>query len=125
MRRWLLLPALLLLFSPAALAHTVSVSAVCEDHNHVGNDWTQEYFVNGEPLPGDLALRMGEVLSFHAVITEEEKYPDVGTGSESHTVTEADLCSGFTVAFTVRVSEDRGKYKGSEAVWDVVFTVTP
>ena len=100
----------------------VSAIATCRDYNHVGNEWSQAFFINGEPAGRTIDLASGDTITVEAVITEEDKKPDIGRRKVEYKVTEQDLKNGFTIEFEVGVRENGGRYSGSEAVWAVVFS---
>lgn len=101
----------------------VRASATCGDYNHVGSDWSQEFFVNGEKVGKGtiVSIAAGDTITVSATITEEDKSPDIGTNSESYTVTQNDLKNGFSIKFKVDVRENKGRYSGSIATWNVTF----
>lgn len=102
----------------------VTASATCSDYNHVGNDWTQEYYVNGSKVSNGttVSIAAGDTIMVSATITEEDKTPDIGSNSESYQVTQSDLKNGFTVNFDINVRENKGRYSGSTATWRVSFS---
>ena len=101
----------------------VKASATCGDYNHVGSDWSQEFYVNGEKVGKSttVSIAAGDTITVSATITEEDKSPDIGTNSESYTVTQSDLKNGFSIRFKVDVRENKGRYSGSVATWNVTF----
>jgi len=110
--------------SAAAQGMRVSVSASCGNYNHVGNNWSQDYYINGKSVRSgaSVSLKAGDKITVKARITEDDKYPDVGTGEASHTVTEKDLKNGFSIRLTVTVRENKGRYSGSACTWSVTFS---
>ena len=101
----------------------VKASATCSDYNHVGSDWSQEFYINGKKVGKDttISITAGDTITVSATITEEDKSPDIGSSSKEYTVTQSDLDSGFTVKFKVDVRENKGRYSGSIATWNVTF----
>ena len=84
-----------------------------------------EYYLNGTKLKKDsqsVTLRVGDVIVVGAAMTENDTNPDTGYEENSHTVTQNDLDKGFKVSFTVKVTENGGRYRDSEAKWKVTFT---
>lgn len=102
---------------------SVAASASCSNYNHVGNEWNQEFFLNGTKISrgSQITLSPGDTLTASATIMESDKKPDVGSGQESYTVTQADLSNGFTIKFNVSVRENAGRYSGNTAKWSVTF----
>ena len=68
-----------------------------------------------------VSIAAGDTITVSATITEEDKSPDIGTNSESYTVTQSDLKNGFSIRFKVDVRENKGRYSGSVATWNVTF----
>ena len=101
----------------------LSLNATCGYYNHVGNEWSFQYYVDGKRVYNNttITLRSGQTIEVKAVITEDEKYPDVGYATFRHTITEAELTKGFSASFDVRVTEDRGQYRGNSCTWRVTF----
>ena len=101
----------------------VKASASCGDYNHVGKEWTKDFFINGTAINtnSEFTVAVGDKITVSARITEHDKYPDEGNGSTSHTVTQADLDNGFSLGFGVDVCENKGRYSGCVASWSVVF----
>ena len=104
----------------------VSARAECLAYNHVGYNWKKEFFIDGEALTGSgvIELSAGDTVRVSADITEVDAYPDSGWNAVTKTVTQSDLNAGFTVAFDVYVSENRGRYSGYTAKWTVTFRFT-
>ena len=102
---------------------TISATATCGNYNSVGNEWAKEFYVNGSLITSSsqITLAVGDKVTVKAVITEEDKSPDIGTNSETHTVTQADLDKGFNLSFSVDVKENKGRYSGRIATWSVTF----
>ena len=54
----------------------------------------------------------------HATITEEDTWPDVGSD---------DLCvvlkDGFETSTTISLSENKGRFKGNTAQWEITCKV--
>lgn len=104
---------------------TVTVEAVCEDYNHVGNDWTMEYSFNGEEiLSGDkVKLHKGDKIVCESVVTENDaSSPDSNSASSVYTVTADDLKNGFSLSHeNIVITEDHGRYTGNSCTWEIVF----
>lgn len=102
---------------------TVYISADCWDYNHVGNEWSKSFSINGKSVSSGstLHVKVGDRITCKAVITEQDSYPDKGSGSHTYTVTEKGLKNGFHVTLSIRVKENRGRYSGNTCTWDVQF----
>ncbi|MBQ3669218.1 MAG: SH3 domain-containing protein [Clostridia bacterium] len=112
-----------------ALPAAMRASAKAEifgGYNHVGYNWTHEFYINGQRITGGmpLTLRAGDTIELSAFITENDSYSDTGSKTVTKTITQAELDRGFNVSFSVRVSENRGRYSGSSCEWRVTFYFT-
>ena len=104
----------------------VSAKASCSNYNHVGKNWSYSMYVNGTRISGtkNMNFTVGDTITVEAYVTEEDSKPDEGHNSSSHTITENDLTRGFKLSLNVSVRENGGRYSGSVADWNVVFTFT-
>ena len=102
----------------------VSVDAKCSDYNHIGEKWQQVYYINGKRITDgkSVSLKVGDVITVSAKISEEDSNPDIGENSKTYTVTKDDLNKGFKITFNVQVEENGGRYKGNKATWRVTFS---
>lgn len=108
--------------TPATAASEICciyLSADCKDRNHVGNEWSYEFKINGQPVKsGDtILLHAGDSLRIYGSMTEDEKYPDFGEDEKTITVSSRDLAGGFIVRLAVTVREDHGAYEGNACTW--------
>lgn len=112
--------------SDAEITLVVTFNAVCVENQHVGKNWTQEYFLFAESVPEQVAvrLRVGDELCLRAVIAENDKRPDIGEDETYLTITEDVWTSPLVVEKTVLVTENAGRYAGCSAEWTVTYTIT-
>ena len=118
---------------------TVTVQAKLLQANHVGNEWVPAFYVNDQYMPwsssdkknqscsledGKFSVSIGDTLNLQCVIVETDQYPDTGSHREHVTVTEKLLSSGTTMTWNIEVEENRGRYKGNRAQWQVEITLT-
>lgn len=103
----------------------VQTRFIRKDDNNIGKDWWYEWKIDGKEINSPVELKIGQTITCSALFTEDDKKPDVGQNSLSHTVTEKDLNNGFTVKFSLEVTENNGKNKGKTAVFDLAFNFTP
>lgn len=96
-----------------------------DDENNIGEEFDYSYTIDGQPTSSQMTLVVGQTLSFNATITENDNRPDVGYGSASYTVTDADLLNGFEVSYDVYVTENGGKNSGKSAHFIVTTTFSP
>ena len=102
----------------------VSATAVCVGgYNHVGYNWTKEFYIDGKELANGtaLTLKAGDSVRLGAIITESDANPDAGSNYIIKTVSQEELDKGFKVEFEVYVSENRGRYSGYGCRWLVTF----
>lgn len=88
----------------------------------VGNDWSFTYTYNGNTIQTGHKLTCSvEVFSFQTVTVEareNDKLDDVGTGDMT-----VAICDGGSGKTTITVTENGGRHKGCEAVWEITCTV--
>lgn len=84
--------------------------------NHVGNDWSSGVFYNGDQVRSgfEVTAREGSSISLKGKAVENDNVPDVGTGTLSLKLTDGNS-SG--IEFYVR--ENRGRYSGYCATWEL------
>ncbi len=104
----------------------VTAQAVCNDYNHVGDNWATVLKVNGTKITGakNMTFKVGDSITLSADISEEDSQPDKGSNSITHVITESDLKDGFKVKLSVEVKENGGRYNGYAAKWSVTFIFT-
>ena len=72
-----------------------------------------------------IAVTAGDEITVKAIVTDNDKSPDVGTNNSKHTVTEKEIKDGFTISFNVKVRENKGRYTGNTATWKISYKFTP
>ena len=104
----------------------VVISAVCIENNSVGYNWKQEFSINDDVVePIDVvAFLQNDELEIITIVTEQDKYNDVGEAITIHTVTKTDFLNGFNVKQVVEVTENAGRYRGNTAIWEVEYKFT-
>lgn len=117
---------------------TVTVQVKLLQANHVGNEWVPAFYVNGQyaawsssdekkqqyTLEGKaVSASVGDTIPLQCVIVETDQYPDTGSHREHVTVNEELLKSGTTMTWNIEVEENRGRYKGNAAQWQVDITL--
>ena len=105
----------------------VSVSSRCVSYNSVGNEWGTYFSVNGSQInSGDIvSVKRNSNLSVYTEVIEYDNIPDVGRGSYKFTVTPEYFEDGVVVTQTIYVQENRGRYSGNVATWEVEYEFTP
>jgi peptidoglycan hydrolase-like protein with peptidoglycan-binding domain len=106
---------------------TVTISSSCSGYNHVGENWSRYYSINGKSVSsGDTVdIILGESVSIYSKVTEKDSSPDVGSVKEDIEITQEYFDGGFTVAHKVSVKENRGQYAGNKAVWTITYKFAP
>lgn len=96
--------------------YKIEINSKCIENNHVGNEWSQIYWYKGELIEsGDkITAELGSKITISAVITEDDKYEDVGTGA-----VEIELNDEASNSTYVYVEERGGRYRGNVAKWKV------
>lgn len=96
-----------------------------DDNNNIGSEWSYDIKINGDRVPQEMELAVGDTISFSAKIVESDKKPDVGSESSSYTVTEDDIANGFKYSLEVYVTENGGKNSGKSAHFMVTYSFLP
>ena len=114
--------------SPNGRKMKLKIRAGCNDHNHVGNNWTQYFEWNGVKVnEGSMeAYAAPDVeLSLYVRIREQDQKPDTTMDTLLYTPSADEIASGFQLTQTIKVEENAGNYKGKIAVWNITYTFTP
>ncbi len=102
--------------------YEVSISASLRHNNSVGNDWRKVYTCEGSTISSGkrwtVPLDTVKTVVIDATITEGDKWPDVGSGSLS-----VDLVDGFESSTSITITENKGRYKGNTAEWEITCSV--
>lgn len=131
--------SLVLSLTPAHAAGTrmtVTVSARMIYNDHVGNEWTLDctlagvglldrFVVSALPVSKPITLSKGDRLEIHTLIRDGEKYPDTAEDTTTRTLSASDIRSGFTLTVRLLVTEDKGRYKGNDAAWEITYEFRP
>ncbi len=102
--------------------YQVTITATEVYNDSVGSDWQKVYSCNGRVINSGecwtVPLDTAEIVTIVATITERENYPDTACGSLS-----VRLEDGFKTNTNIIVKEDRGRYAGNTAQWDIACSV--
>ena len=113
--------------SQAPQKFRINYSAYRVSNDHVGNNWSTYFYVNGGSGYNGytLTLEPGDSFTVSFLAEENDSSPDSGDYYESFTYTD-DLCKyGYSCTEDIYVREDRGRYAGNYAVWRFSLTITP
>lgn len=104
---------------------SVSISATMVSNNHVGSNWSKEFYVDDKKFTSSTTFtaEVGQVVSIHGKIVDNDKNPDYGTFRLNLTMTEDIFKYGYTETKEVNVRENGGRYSGNYAEWRVVIKV--
>ena len=104
--------------------YEVTITATEIYNNSVGTDWKKVYTCNDKIVEsGDtwtVPLNTKETITIDIEITEVDKWSETGKGSVSVV-----LQDQYETSTTITVTENKGKYKGNQAEWEVVCKVSP
>lgn len=102
--------------------YELSIKAELISNDSVGNDWIKTYTCDGKTITdGDqwtVPLETTKTILINATITENDKWDDVG--SDSIVVT---LVDDYKASTQITVTENKGRYKGNQAVWEITYRV--
>ncbi len=102
--------------------YTVSIEENLVTNHSVGNDWQKSYTCNGKIITNGyqwtVPLDTTETITIEATITEIDECCDIGNGSISII-----LKDGYKASTHITVTEDKGRYKGNQAIWEIVCEV--
>lgn len=92
--------------------------------NHsVGNNWRFAYTCDGEIVSDGkewtVPIGTDKIVELRVVITEQDKSPDIGEGTLM-----VSLSDGFATSELITVTEDKGRYTGNTAQWEITCQVT-
>ena len=88
-------------------------------NNHVGNDWTKQVLYNQKDVAStDIVASLDSKISLTAIVTENDTVPD--TAKQNIQIY---LSDNSQTTAEIKVIENRGRYKGNAAVWQLVCTV--
>lgn len=107
----------------------VTVSYDLDYNDSVGDDWYNEYDIQGiSPIADQIntyKVKSGDTISIKTTITEHDSVNDIKRAYSNKTVSESDIINGFTIEQTVIVRENKGRYSGNTAKWIVTYKFNP
>lgn len=107
---------------------TVRITAVCEDYNHVGDEWYLYSALDGNEIQdGDtLYMYAGSKFDLYTQMTEYDvSGSDVGYYDDQYSLSKTKLNKGFVIDQVVYVYEDKGVYKDYWCEWYVTYEFIP
>lgn len=116
----------------ATVTLTVKVEAQLEYNHHVGDDWSNTYSVvyNGKThtckSDGEMSFsyKLGDELEIRTNIVERDSVDDCASYSSYVSLSASDVRYGvgYRQTHSVVVTENRGRYAGNAAEWEVWYT---
>lgn len=102
----------------------VYVSTRCIYNDSVGHDWGFGFYVNGNSIQNGSTISVvnDSTISTKVTVVENDNVPDYGTSTYSVRITDSFYDNGFTVTHRVVVRENRGRYSGNTAEWEIIFS---
>ncbi len=99
--------------------YKVFCSLELESNNSVGNEWTTDFTYNGSLIQsGDIVtVPLNNSITITGSVIEHDSFPDYGSGSVRLTT------DGSTKSKTIYVRENRGRYSGNLAVWQMECSI--
>lgn len=98
---------------------------ICERilyNNSVGTDWHTVYSCDDSYITSGqrwtVPLDTTKTITIDATITENDKWPDISTSILSVVLSDA-----FETSTSITVTENKGRYKGNTAVWEITCQV--
>ena len=122
---WLFITFILVSFCVGGYTHDVYEIDITKKliyNSGVGNEWHIEFICDNQTIgkTHKIAIPIGEEkkVTINTVITEKDKYPDIGRGSFEVAVKE-----GEEVSTNILIRETRGRNSGAKAKWEVKCNV--
>ncbi|MDO4378346.1 MAG: hypothetical protein Q4C64_04245, partial [Erysipelotrichia bacterium] len=108
------------LLAPAKGIFRVNIFAHEIENNHVGDEWAFYKYINWQEINHNgYTATYNTAATASIKIIEQDNYPDVGTGSVTFY-----FIDGYKTSFYVYVYENKGRYRGNRALFEVKVTVT-
>lgn len=108
--------------TPTHNVYEMNITATQLSNDSVGREWSKTYWCKGEAIESKtrwtVPIGTTKIVEVEAVITERDKFPDVGNG-----VLTVELKDGFETSTVITVVENKGVYRGNQAQWEVVCKV--
>ncbi len=90
-------------------------------NNCVGNEWEKCVFLNGKEIESGetITAKSEECVDIKVEITEKDKIPDSGSGSEQLLIKD-----GQSGSIKIKVCENRGQYSANAALWEFRYSIS-
>ena len=97
-------------------------------NNSVGNEWFFEVYINDAKFKYNenskiLDFNINDNINIIAKVTESDNIPDIGMNSLKINLKSIDFAKKNTFTIPVVVRENRGRYSGNTAVWELKFNL--
>ncbi|MBE6903447.1 MAG: hypothetical protein E7480_02450 [Ruminococcaceae bacterium] len=99
--------------------YQINCSLDCISINHVGDDWIEEITYNEKSIEdGDIIIAsLKDDITIIGKVIENDNIPDYGSSSVTISVSGGEKTTQFYV------KENRGRYAGNSAVWELNCSV--
>ena len=102
--------------------YEINISSRCIVNNSVGNDWSVEYYLNGERIGTHkeitIPIHTKPIMQLQAVFTEDDKYSDISASD-----TQIILFGDSSHKFYISVAENNGHFKGNIAEFEIIVHI--
>lgn len=100
--------------------YQINIYTYMISNNHVGNEWYSYTTYNGKDfISGNkITSKTNSKITINTTIVEDDKIPDSST-----TYTELTLKDNFEITKKVTIRENRGRYYGNIAEWEIKYSV--
>jgi len=107
----------------------ISFTKDLEYNNSVGNEWIFDIEINGNKFNNNensktLSFKTNDKLKINAKVIEADNISDVGRNSIEIDLKKLDLSKKNTFEIPVIVRENRGRYSGNTAMWNLKFSIS-
>lgn len=115
-------------FVPFDICHKnnvkVEIDHSCLQNNHVGNEWRFKSTIDGDDCYSDsvYTITPDTFHYIHTYIGEYDSSEDYYERIDRARFSYYELLRGVYVMYNLSVIEDRGRYAGNEAIWQVKYT---
>ena len=110
----------------------VTVTARLMNNNSVGDDWELDFSVKTTreyklklSTKHTVYVSPGGLLKVNSKIRESDSIDDFTSKSGYKFISTSNIFQGFKLKYEIPVKENRGRYAGNTAYWEVTYTFAP
>jgi hypothetical protein len=110
---------------PSQINIKISRNASLIYNNHVGNEWGYSSTINGIELDSNktYTFKVTDHIYIKSTVMEDDSIPDIGTSSIDIDLSKLDFRKSNSFSTKVIVTENRGRYSGYSAEWELTYTL--